>query len=156
MNIQTIIEIPKGCRLKYEIDNSNNVVLDRVLPRGLSFPANYGFIPNTLAGDNDALDVLLLTDYPLCVKCRVKCRPIGVLIMTDEKGLDEKILAVPSHEVDSSYDSVVNINNISERVLAEIKMFFEMYKTIDDNKWTRVEGFYDVKQAEQLIQKYTI
>ena len=155
MNIQTVVEIPKGGRLKYEINSDGNIVLDRALASGLSFPANYGFIINTLACDNDALDVLILTDYPICVKCHVRCRPIGVLIMTDEKGLDEKILAVPSHDVDMSYGSITDIHHISRRVLDEIKMFFETYKVIDNNKWTKVEGFYDAKHAEKLIEKYS-
>jgi len=154
MKCVAVIEIPKGGCLKYEIRDDGTLELDRVLPRGLSYPSNYGFIPDTLACDGDALDVLLLSDYPLHIGCHVECRPIGVLIMSDEKGLDEKIIAVPSHGVDESYDSIESIHDVSARTLKEIKMFFELYKTIDSDRWTRVEGFEDVEFAEGLIHKY--
>lgn len=154
MKCVAVIEIPKEGRLKYEIREDGTLELDRVLPRGLSYPSNYGFIPDTLACDGDALDVLLLTDYPLHIGCHVECRPIGVLIMSDEKGLDEKIIAVPSHDVDESYDSIESIHDVSARTLKEIKMFFELYKSIDSDRWTRVDRFEDVDFAEGLIQKY--
>jgi inorganic pyrophosphatase len=156
MKCTAVIEIPKGGRLKYEIQEDGTLELDRVLPRGLSYPANYGYITDTRACDGDALDVLILADYPLHIGCHVECRPIGVLVMSDEKGLDEKIIAVPSNAVDESYDSIWSIGDVSSRTLKEIQMFFEMYKTIDAGRWTRVEQFKGVAVAEMLVEKYTL
>ena len=153
-NFFCTIEIPYKSRMKYEIDENNNIILDRVIPKGFAFPGNYGFIPQTIAGDADPLDVLLITDYPIVPKCSVLCRPIGVLIMTDEKGLDEKIIAVPAKSVDKSYEHIFRLDDLSKRLLNEIELFFRTYKSIDDSKWTKVHAFRDVDEAIRLIRKY--
>jgi len=149
-----IVEIPKGGRMKYEMDDNHRIVLDRVLPLGLSYPANYGFIPQTLACDGDALDAIVLTDYSLHIKCRIECRPIGVLIMTDEKGMDEKIIMIPCSAVDESYSHIHSLTDLSPRTLQEIKIFFETYKNVEKDKWTKVDGFQDASKAYELIVLY--
>ena len=151
---ECVIEIPKNSRLKYEINKQGHLCLDRVLPNGLVFPGNYGFIPNTLAKDSDALDVLVICDYEIQSLCRVKCRPVGVLIMTDEKGLDEKIIAVPSF--DRTYDSINNIEDFPDRTLKEIDFFFTFYKKLEPEKWTKIDEYKGREDALQLIEKYTI
>lgn len=151
---ECIIEIPLGSRMKYEVNESNELFLDRVLPRGCVFPGNYGFIPNTLAGDGDPLDVLIITDYPIQSLCRVRCRTVGVLLMSDEKGLDEKVLAVPI--ADDTYKNVEDITDVSERTLQEIKMFFKTYKLLENKKWTHVEGYENSDFARKMIQKYRL
>lgn len=152
--MECVIEIPKNSHLKYEINDDGHLCLDRVLPKGFVFPGNYGYIPNTLACDSDPLDVLVLTEYPIQSLCRVKCRAVAVLIMKDEKGLDEKILAVPTSAVDMTYDQIRNIEDIPERTLKEVELFFRMYKKLDSEKWTEVTGFEDAEFARTLVEKY--
>ena len=133
---------------------NSSFFLDRVLPKGCSFPGNYGYIPNTLAGDNDPLDVLIITDYAIQSRCHVPCRAIGVLIMSDEKGLDEKIIAVPT--VDDTYVHITDISDVSKRTLDEIQLFFKTYKQLENKKWTKVESFKDTEYANSLIRKYAL
>jgi len=148
------IEISKGSRLKYEENDKGDIYLDRVLPLGLAYPGNYGFIPNTLADDGDCLDILIVTEYKINSGCHLQFRPIGVLKMKDEKGLDEKIIAVPAYSVDPTYSDIVNITDIPNRTLEEIKTFFSTYKDLEPNKWSEVENYYNNHEAYRLIQKY--
>ena len=150
----SIIEIPKGSRMKYEMNEKGELILDRVLPKGLSFPCNYAYIPNTLAGDGDPLDVLVMTEYSLQCKSHIPCRAVGVLIMSDEKGLDEKIIAVPT--VDPTYDSVRDLCDIPEQTKKEIELFFKTYKELEKNKWVKIDSFDSAICANQLIEKYSI
>lgn len=154
--IDVVVEIPNATNLKYEIDKEGNVVLDRVLSCSMMYPGNYGFIPNTLAKDGDPLDVLIIVPYSLHPGSRVKCRCLGVLIMSDEKGLDEKILAVPIKSVDPNYNVWNDIDDIPQVQLERIKHFFEYYKKTDTNKWTSVDDFLDKKEAEKLVDLYKI
>ncbi len=154
-DIDVTVEIPYGSNLKYEIDENGDIRLDRVLSCSMGYPGNYGFIENTLAEDGDPLDVLIIVPYILHPGCKVKCRAIGALVMSDEKGLDEKILAVPVTEVDSYYQEWTDIDNISHQYLQKIKHFFENYKKTDPNKWSEVNNFLNKEEAEILIEKYS-
>lgn len=157
-NVDVIVEVQQGSNLKYEIDhntiNEPILRLDRILSSSMAYPGNYGYIPNTLAEDGDALDALILTPYQLHPGCIVSCKPIGVLIMSDEKGLDEKILTVPSNEVDSTYQQVNDLTDLPKPTLDKIQHFFAYYKMNDPTKWSKVEGFKDRSDAIRLIEKY--
>ena len=123
------IEISKGSNLKYELYKTTNLLkLDRILHTSMSYPGNYGYFPNTLAGDGDPLDVIVLTDYSLQPGTLINCKIIGVLITSDEKGLDEKIIAVPSKSVDNSYCNINDISNVSSITLDKINHFLEIIK----------------------------
>ena len=129
------IEVSKGSNLKYEICKTTNLLkLDRVLHTSMFYPGNYGYFPNTLAGDGDPLDVIVLTDYSLQPGILVNCKIIGVLLTEDEKGLDEKIIAVPSESVDSSYSDINDISNIPSVTLEKIEHFFTNYKKHEKKK----------------------
>jgi inorganic pyrophosphatase len=132
------------------------IILDRVLSCSMMYPGNYGFIPKTFAKDGYPLDVLILVPYPLHPGCNVKYKCLGVLIMSDEKGLGEKILAVPISEVDSNYDNINDITDIPDFQLNMIKHFFENYKKTDSNKWSKVNDFLPRIEAEKLVDLYKI
>ena len=144
-----IIEIPKGSFIKYEIDTLTNVlVCDRILTR--AFPYNYGYIPNTKAPDGDELDVLVIIPYKLYPHTNIKCKIIGYLEMTDEKGQDEKILAVPLS------NSMNNINELNTNVLYKIKEFFIHYKDNTAGRWSQVGEFKNFAEAVKLYEKYKL
>ncbi len=153
LEIDVIVEIPHGSNLKYEIDKEGTIRLDRVLSCAMTYPGNYGFIPNTLAEDGDPLDVLVLVPYSLHPGSIVKCRVIGALVMSDEKGLDEKILAVPTNDVDPYFKEWTDIHHISQPQLDKIKHFFEYYKKTDHGKWSEVKDFLNREQSEKLVIK---
>ena len=154
--IDVVVEIPNASNLKYEIDKDGNILLDRVLSCSMTYPGNYGFIPNTLAKDGDPLDVLIIVPYSLHPGCKVKCRCVGALVMSDEHGLDEKILAVPIHSVDPTYKNIIDLQDIPETQLNMIKHFFEYYKKTDSNKWSKVDKFINRKETENLVDLYKI
>lgn len=152
--LNAVIEIPYGSNIKYEIDkDSGAVVVDRVLYSAMFYPANYGFIPSTLADDGDPADVLVLNEYPLQAGSVIPCRLIGVLVMEDESGMDEKLLAVPVTKIDPRYDSIKSINDLPKATLDKIKNFFETYKMLEPNKWVKVKGFEDAKKAQDILDK---
>ncbi|MEA1920991.1 MAG: inorganic diphosphatase [Campylobacterota bacterium] len=152
-NVKAVIEIPYGSNIKYEIEKeSGAVVVDRVMHSAMYYPANYGFVNDTLSQDGDPADVLVLTQYPIQAGSVINCRLIGVLIMEDESGIDEKLLAVPLSKIDPSYDEVKDINDLPKHTLAKIKNFFETYKMLEPNKWVRVKGFEDKASATKILQ----
>lgn len=152
--LNAVIEIPYGSNIKYEIDkDSGAVVVDRVLYSAMFYPANYGFIPSTLADDGDPADVLVLNEYPLQAGSVIPCRLIGVLVMEDESGMDEKLLAVPVTKIDPRYDGIKSINDLPKATLDKIKNFFETYKMLEPNKWVKVKGFEDAKKAQDILDK---
>lgn len=152
--LNAVIEIPYGSNIKYEIDkDSGAVVVDRVLYSAMFYPANYGFIPSTLADDGDPADVLVLNEYPLQVGSVIPCRLIGVLVMEDESGMDEKLLAVPVTKIDPRYDGIKSIDDLPKATLDKIKNFFETYKMLEPNKWVKVKGFEDAKKAQDILDK---
>jgi len=156
-NIQSIIEIPYQTCVKYEYDEKYKMLrCDRILNTSMLYPGNYGYIPNTLGGDGDPLDILVLCDYQLNPGIIIECKVIGVLLMEDEKGLDEKIIAVPSERVDSNSNFLNNLNDISPVILQKIKHFYKHYKDNDKDKWCKVNDYQTKNYAIQLIEKYSI
>lgn len=152
--INAVIEIPYGSNVKYEIDkNSGAVVVDRVLYSAVFYPANYGFVPNTLADDGDPADILVINEYPLQAGSVIPCRLIGVLVMEDEAGMDEKLLAVPVSKIDPRFDDIKSIDDLPKATLNRIKNFFETYKLLEPNKWVKVKGFKDLKTATEILDK---
>ena len=152
--INAIIEIPYGSSIKYEFDKeSEAVVVDRVMASAMFYPANYGFIANTLADDGDPVDILVLNEYAIQAGAVLPCRLIGVLIMEDESGMDEKLLAVPTSKVDPRYDNIKSYTDLPQATLNKIKNFFETYKILEPNKWVKVQDFKGIKEAEEILQK---
>lgn len=151
--VEAIIEIPRGSRNKYEVDHETGAIrLDRVLFSSVHYPTDYGFIPDTHAADGDPLDVLVIVEEPTFPGCRVPIRPIGVLRMRDEKGVDEKILAVPTG--DPRFDDIQDIKNLGSHWLAEIENFFNTYKVLE-GKYSYVEGWLGADEAKAVLDKYS-
>src|SRR5436189_5823576 len=129
--VDAIVEIPRGSRNKYEFDPATGSIrLDRVLFSSVHYPCDYGFIPGTRSADGDPLDVLILVEEPTFPGCRVRVRPIGVLLMQDEKGEDEKILGVPAD--DPRFAEVVDLMDLPQHWLTEVENFFETYKALEE------------------------
>lgn len=153
-DINVIIEIPAYSEpVKYEFDKDHGLlVVDRFMGTAMQYPANYGFIPNTLSEDGDPVDVLVVTPIPLRHGSMIRCRPIGLLKMTDESGVDAKILAVPVDKLCKNYHHVQSPQDLPAQFLKQIKHFFEHYKDLEDGKWVKVGGFEnaDVAKAEIL------
>lgn len=150
--VYALIECPKGTQKKYEISKTTNIlILDRILHSSVVYPQDYGFIPGTYADDDDPLDILVLISSSTVPGTLVRARPIGVLIMDDEKGLDEKILAVAVN--DPFYNSFQELNDLPVHYLNEIREFFKTYKNLEDNKCSCVRDWGEVEYAKQLIQK---
>jgi inorganic pyrophosphatase len=147
--IDVIIEIPQGSRNKYEFDHASGAIrLDRVLHSSVHYPTDYGFLPDTLSSDGDPLDVLVLVHEPTFPGCHVPVRPIGVLHMHDDKGKDEKILAVPVG--DPRFDDIHDLPNLHEHWLREIENFFATYKSLEE-KDTDLDGWDDAETARGVI-----
>lgn len=152
--INAVIEIPYGSNIKYELDKESGAIfVDRVVPSAVFYPANYGFIPNTLADDGDPLDILILNDYPIQSGAVIPCRLIGVLIMEDESGMDEKLLAVPADKIDPTYIDIKSYEDLPKATLNKIKNFFETYKMLEPNKWVKVQDFKDTNTAIEILNK---
>ena len=153
--INVVIEIPMNDNpVKYEIDKESGAIfVDRFIQVAMFYPCNYGFIPHTLSGDGDPVDVLVLSNYPVIPGAVMKCRPVGVLMMEDESGVDEKIIAVPIDKVDISFSNVKDINDVNNDVKLRIKHFFEHYKDLEKSKWVKILGWEDIKKAKNLIEE---
>ena len=151
--VNVIIEIPAASSpVKYEIEKeSGALIVDRFMSAPIFYPANYGFIPHTLADDGDAMDVLVVTPSPLVHNCVIPARPIGVLEMTDEAGRDSKILAVPSHGLHSSSDHIQSHTDLPPLLLEQIEHFFEYYKVLDKDKWVKIDGWNNAAAAKKAI-----
>ena len=154
-DINVLIEVPLGGDpIKYEIDkDSNAIFVDRFMATPMFYPANYGYIPNTLSEDGDPLDVLVVTPYPVVPGSVIRCRPVGVLNMTDEAGKDAKLVAVPHTKLTKLYDDVKEVTDLPELLLAQIKHFFEHYKELEAGKWVKVDGWADAAAAKEEILK---
>lgn len=151
MDIPVIIEIPKGSRNKYEYDKERNVIkFDRMLFSSVQYPTDYGFIPDTLAADGDALDALVLVWEPTFPGCFIETRVIGVFKMSDEKGDDEKVLTVPLN--DPLWNHVRSLNDVPPHLLKEIEHFFTIYKDLEHKK-TKVVGWEYADSAEVVIKE---
>ena len=147
-----VIEIPLNSSIKYEIDkDADALFVDRLVSTPMHYPANYGYIPQTLCGDGDAADVLVLFPEPVQAGSGIRCRPIGVLQMTDEAGEDAKILAVPHDKLTTLYSGIKTLNDLPPIVLSQIGHFFEHYKDLEKGKWVKVEGWGDLEAARKEI-----
>jgi len=148
-----IIEIPMNSDpVKYEVDKDTGAMfVDRFMSTSMRYPCNYGYIPHTLCGDGDPVDVLVLSPYPLISGVVVRCRPVGMLKMTDEAGEDTKLLAVPIDKVCTIYSSVHVPADVSPLMLAQVSHFFEHYKDLEPGKWVRVDGWERPESAKAEI-----
>ena len=151
--INVIIEIQKDSEpVKYEVDKvSGAMFVDRILSTPMRYPCNYGYIPRTLGGDGDPLDVLVILPLPLVPGSVVRCRPVGMLKMTDEAGGDEKLLAVPAGKIFAGYAHIEDIGQVSSHWLERIGHFFTHYKDLEKGKWVRVDGWENAAAARQEI-----
>ncbi len=151
-DINVIVEIPtQSGPVKYEVNKDTGALcVDRFLATAMYYPCNYGYVPCTLSEDGDPVDVLVITPSPLLSGSVIRCRPIGVLEMTDEHGPDAKILAVPVDKICSLYKGVRTFEDIPAQFLATIRHFFEHYKDLEDGKWVKVVGWSgpDAAKAE--------
>jgi inorganic pyrophosphatase len=149
-----IIEIPMSADpVKYEVDKETGAMfVDRFMSTSMRYPCNYGYIPHTLCGDGDPVDVLVLSPYPLISGVVVRCRPVGMLKMTDEAGEDTKLLAVPIDKVCTLYSTVKAPADVPPLLLAQVGHFFEHYKDLEPGKWVRIDGWEgpDAAKAEIL------
>jgi inorganic pyrophosphatase len=152
-DINVIIEVPLGGEpIKYELDKASGALfVDRFLYTPMRYPGNYGFIPHTLCGDGDPLDVVVMNSRPVVPGCVVRCRPFGVLVMEDDAGQDEKILAVPAHKLTAMYDKVHDLGDMQPIQLERVKHFFTHYKDLEPNKWSKIHHIGDVAEARRVI-----
>jgi inorganic pyrophosphatase len=149
-SVDVLVEIPRGSRTKYELDQkTGRIRLDRVLFSSVHYPADYGFVMDTIGGDGDPLDALIVVEEPTFPGCVVPARPIGTLLMHDEHGDDEKILAVPVG--DPRFDEVRALGDLGKHWLREIETFFATYKELESNKSADVKGWHDADVAWKLI-----
>ena len=151
--INVIIEIPKDADpVKYEVDKDTGAIfVDRVLTTPMRYPCNYGYVPHTLCGDGDPLDVLVVMPVPLIPGSGIRCRPVGVLKMTDEAGEDEKLIAVPTSKVFPGYRNIATVRDLPELTLDRIAHFFSHYKDLEKGKWVKIEGWRDATEAKQTV-----
>lgn len=153
-DVNVIIEIPANADpVKYEVDkDSGAMIVDRFMATAMHYPCNYGYIPNTLCGDGDPADVLVVTPFPLITGSVVRCRPVGVLQMTDESGEDAKLLAVPVSKLTPLYDGVHEADDLPPLLLHQIAHFFEHYKDLEKGKWVRIDGWKGAAEARAEIE----
>jgi len=152
-DFNVIIEIPmQGDPVKYEVDKESGAIfVDRFMGTAMQYPTNYGYVPHTLADDGDPVDVLVMTPVPLIPGVVVRCRPLGVLLMEDEAGLDAKVLAVPVEKVCGLYGHLKTHKDVSEWRLNMISHFFEHYKDLDEGKWVKILGWEGPESAKKEI-----
>ncbi len=152
-DVNVIVEVPVGGNpIKYELDKeAGTLVVDRFLYTPMAYPGNYGFVPHTLSEDGDPIDVLVCNTRPLVPGCVINVRPIGVLIMEDNAGQDEKVIAVPSHALTKRYDDVQTAKDLPEITLHQIEHFFEHYKDLEPGKWVKIGGWQGADDAKRLI-----
>jgi inorganic pyrophosphatase len=154
-DFNVIIEIPMNADpIKYEIDKETGALfVDRFVSTAMHYPCNYGYIPHTLSEDGDPVDVLVITPFALMPGVVVRCRPIGLLEMTDEAGRDTKLLAVPIDRLTTLYHDIQAARDLPEMVLSQISHFFAHYKDLEPGKWVKVEGWGSPGQAEREIEE---
>jgi len=153
--INVIIEIPKDAEpVKYEVDKATGAIfVDRILSTPMRYPCNYGYVPHTLCGDGDPADVLVILPLPLIPGSVIRCRPVGVLRMSDEAGSDEKILAVPIDKVFAGYSHIDDIGKVSPHWCERIGHFFEHYKDLEKGKWVKLDGWGGAAEAKSILME---
>ena len=154
-SFNVIIEIPINDNpVKYEFDKEiGAIMVDRFMQAPMFYPCNYGFIPHTLSQDGDPVDVLVMSQYPIIPGAIIKVRPVGVLIMEDESGVDEKILAVPTNKIDVTFENIKDISDVPQMIKDRINHFFENYKKLEKGKWVKIVGWENAKKALDLIEE---
>ena len=152
-DFNVIIENPKGAApVKYEMDkDSGFIFVDRFVHTAMFYPANYGFIPHTLSGDGDPVDVMVLGELPVVPGAVLRSRPVGVLMMEDDGGTDEKIIAVPVSKMHPYHDNVKDIEDVQPIIREQIEHFFAHYKDLEKGKWAKTLGWQGVEKAKSLI-----
>ncbi|MEZ5812587.1 MAG: inorganic diphosphatase [Rhizobiaceae bacterium] len=152
-DVNVIIEVPVGGQpIKYELDKeAGTLVVDRFLYTPMTYPGNYGFVPHTLSDDGDPIDVLVVNTRQLAPGCVINVRPVGVLVMEDNSGQDEKILAVPSPHLTQRYQDVHNFSDLPAITLKQIQHFFEHYKDLEPGKWVKIGDWLDAGEARRMI-----
>jgi inorganic pyrophosphatase len=150
------IEISKGTCIKYEFDHkTNNLLCDRILHTPMMYIFNYGYIENTMGGDGDPIDAVVICDYPLFPTCLIKCRAIGLLETEDNEGIDEKVIFVPISKVEPTYNNINDISDLDKTVLEKIKFFFENYKKLEKDKWVKVKEWKNSEYTINFIKNNT-
>ena len=154
-DIYVVIEIPTNSDpIKYEVDkDSDALFVDRFVGTPMFYPANYGYIPNTLSEDGDAADVMVITPYPVVAGSVIRCRPVGMLRMEDESGIDAKIIAVPHEKLTPMYKNVQEHTDLPELLLKQMEHFFTHYKDLEPGKWVKISGWGGSDDAKQEILK---
>jgi inorganic pyrophosphatase len=154
-DINAVIEVPQGgLPVKYELDKASGALfVDRFLHTSMQYPANYGFVPHTLSEDGDPCDVLVVSQTPVVPGAVIRCRPVGALIMTDEAGPDEKIIAVPVDKLHPFYRGVASYLDLPEILRSQIAHFFEHYKDLEKGKWVTIGQWVGPDDAKQLIRE---
>ena len=152
-DINVIIEISaQGDPIKFEVDKASGAVfVDRFMGTSMRYPLNYGYVPHTIAGDGDPVDVLVVTPFPLQPGVVIRCRPVGVLKMEDDGGMDAKVIAVPVSKLTPLYDKVQTTDDLPELLMKQTVHFFEHYKDLEPGKWVKVLGWGTVEEAKQEI-----
>ena len=152
--INVVIEIPKDAEpVKYEVDKATGAIfVDRVLSTPMRYPCNYGYIPHSLSGDGDPADVLVVMPLPLIPGSVIRCRPVGMLAMTDEAGADTKIVAVPIDKVFNGYSHIKDINDVPQHWRDRIAHFFEHYKDLEKGKWVKIHGWEGPESARAEVR----
>jgi len=154
-DVNVVIEVPIGGEpIKYEMDKeAGALVVDRFLYTSMRYPGNYGFVPHTLSGDGDPCDVIIANTRAIVPGAIMSCRLVGVLLMEDEAGGDEKLLAVPSSKLTRRYDGVCDYTDLPEITLKQIEHFFQHYKDLESGKWVKVLRWGDAAEARQILME---
>lgn len=154
-DINVIIEVPVGGEpIKYELNkNAGTLFVDRFLYTPMRYPGNYGFVPHTLSADGDPIDVLVCSTRAIIPGAVMNCRPVGVLVMEDDGGGDEKIVAVPSSHLTKRYDGIKTYSDLPNITVSQIEHFFAHYKDLEPGKWVKIDHWGEVDEARQLINE---
>lgn len=152
--VNVLVEIPQGSSVKYELDKESGLIMvDRFNFTAMFYPFNYGFIPQTKAEDGDPVDVLVISTYSVAPGTVIPARPIGMLEMEDEAGIDTKIIAVPTQKVDPFFTKIEDITDLDEMTKKKIQHFFNHYKELEPGKWVKTKSFLSKEKAEEAIKK---
>ena len=152
-DVNALIEVPQGGEpVKYELDKASGAMfVDRFLHTAMFYPGNYGFIPHTLSGDGDPVDVVVVGQTPVVPGAVIRCRPVGVLLMEDNAGTDEKVIAVPVDSLHPFYSGVKNYDQLPPILTQQVAHFFQHYKDLEPGKWAKINGWGDCEKAAQMI-----
>ncbi len=152
--VNVVIENSMGSNIKYETDEESGMLkVDRVLYTAMAWPANYGEVPGTLGEDGDPIDAFVLSNHSFVPHCVIEARPVGMIEMTDESGIDTKILAVPKAKVDPDFANVNDVNDLPQPLKDKIKHFLEHYKELEKGKWVKITGFRSADEARKKIKE---